>query len=298
MPGPGVTYLVVVFSPLAAAFWRKKPPPPPPPAAVTPELLALLACAALGLVVLAVAWRMASSSWSNSAASSDDSPGPGRTACSLVFSNSSTGSLHVCWHTTKVPVEDALAIFVPTVPVPAHKLSHNAGRQEIARNIGGPNPKGYYSGWCQFISLAHKFGCSEVHVKRNVPNRAIQVSSVSGASSKITTVREGGTVQLAGAVAVAVLSSLDASFDVTFMPVLTFKQLGNKLGATVIFDKSHEESTDTLKLTSVLARRSTLSGDGEELAASAASAAAAATAPAPAAAPAAAGWMWSAPATA
>ena len=74
-------------------------------------------------------------------------------ACYMVFSEANGGCFFSHW--SDVPVEGALARFVPKKEVPRNKFTHNGGRLELCRGVGGPNGKKFYEGWCSFLKMAH-----------------------------------------------------------------------------------------------------------------------------------------------
>ena len=223
------------------------PPPPAPPVGLAP--LAVTAC--IGLLLLWIVWR-------RRAANRAEQPEEAHTVCSLVFSDSNNGCLLAVWHRSTEPKEDALAVFAPKSPVPAARLSHNAGRDELARNVGGPNATAFYAGWCLYISHAHKSGLAPVRFLRNVASREVAISTIRQADSRVRHWRVGDVVALQDAAAIAVHAALETRFDVLAMPILQFKQLGNKLGATLVFDKSEAvfRAGSEPKLETILARRS------------------------------------------
>jgi hypothetical protein len=85
-------------------------------------------------------------------------PEDGSVRCYLTFDAASGGTLSYTWSVPVLP--KALAFFRPTKPVPAFKLTQNAGRNEIIRNLQGGTGEGmkrYLSGWLQFLKLARDF---------------------------------------------------------------------------------------------------------------------------------------------
>jgi hypothetical protein len=61
----------------------------------------------------------------------------------------------------QTPVEGAVAMIVPSKPIPAYKLKLHAGREELLRDCGGPKlvPR-LYQGYCQFIRIACRMDAS------------------------------------------------------------------------------------------------------------------------------------------
>ncbi len=85
-------------------------------------------------------------------------PDDGAVRCYLTFDAAFGGALTYSWSVPVLP--KALAFFRPTKPVPALKLTQNAGRNEIIRNLQGGTGEGmkrYLSGWLQFLKLARDF---------------------------------------------------------------------------------------------------------------------------------------------
>jgi len=156
-------------------------------------------------------------------------------ACHLVFSATNSGCFFLQWAEGRIEsaVEGALAAFVPRRDVPPHKLSRG-GRQELCRDVGGPNVKKFYQGWVSFIKAADSFD-STMFFLRNLDAKPVAIH-YNTESMGVRQLQMGHGLDFEGLRAVAVVPALSDAFDVKIMQTRLFKQAGERIGAAVSFD--------------------------------------------------------------
>jgi hypothetical protein len=122
----------------------------------------------------------------------------------LIFSSESGGCLTLHWSTTAVP--NAILTAKPSKPVPAHKLTQNAGRIELGRNFGVSQKK-LFEAMALFIKETAVYDST---VKINSTDNAELWTLSDGTKVKPTS--KGGSFATKGLDVVAVMPSGNVSF--------------------------------------------------------------------------------------
>jgi len=214
----------------ALGFGKKNaaaPPPTPPPESGTLAVAVAVAAVALAVVLALLSRR-------HTAAPEPEPEPSARPVVSLVYSVDD--HMIAAWHmsdmsaTNDAAKERVLAHFTPSVPVSSHKLTHNNGRVELVRNASAP--RDFYSGWVQFVTLAHKTGKASVSVDTDVPSREVLLAAVTD-ESLVLRCAAGETLALDAVTAVAAFCAAAATetFEgVKYLDSTQFLLQGNKLG--------------------------------------------------------------------
>jgi hypothetical protein len=134
----------------------------------------------------------------------DAKPGGASPVAYLLLSSESGGCLTLQWSAT--PVRGAMASFKPQRAVAAHKLTQNAGRVELARNLGVTKTK-LLEGVAAFVKEAvANDGVLTLHDASHV-----ELWAISG--TKVQPVARGKGCATAGLSAVACMPAQNTSFD-------------------------------------------------------------------------------------
>ena len=151
-------------------------------------------------------------------------------ACYLTFSAASQGSLFMHW--SEAPIDGALASFAPTKAVPKFKLTANGGRSEVARDVGGANPKRFYEAMCGFTKQARSYAGPFTFLKHlDAVHTAIYLSD---SALAIVKVAPGDTVDLSDVLVVGAVPENALGFGgVLTMQTELFQQTAAKIGAAI-----------------------------------------------------------------
>ncbi len=157
-------------------------------------------------------------------------PEDGTVRCYLSFGAASGGTLTYTW---SVAVNSkALAYFRPTKTVPAFKLTQNAGRNEIIRNLQGGTGEGmkrYMSGWLQFLKLARDLAGELTVLSKDADVYCLDANFD---ISKLPCFLAKNTLECQ---AIAVLPPDSAGLDIVSATRELFLQTGSREGAAVGF---------------------------------------------------------------
>ena len=167
---------------------------------------------------------------------------------SLVYSEekgllgSDKGVMYLMWHMTSDPVDQRkLASFTTDQSVPAHRLVHPGNRVALVRNV--KEKKDVYSGWTQYLMLAHKNGGTSVSHEADIPGREVVLTAVKR-NMRVLRCRAGSSLEIGEAQAVATAATASQDLNIKHMDLAPFIQLGNKVGVAVEIGGAPSPSID------------------------------------------------------
>ena len=152
--------------------------------------------------------------------------------CSLVYDDAGKGMLQMHW-SLEGAVPGALASFVPSKPVPKFKLTSNAGRSDLMKEVN--QPAKMFEGWCGFVKAAKGFGEGTVFAHRSqLDGQAVAVylgTATLGVQRLGVDPDGNAAVELSAALAVAALPEATTAYNgVSTVETDLFVQMARKAG--------------------------------------------------------------------
>ena len=156
--------------------------------------------------------------------------------CSLIFSEANGGCFLEQWSSRLV--EGALAAFVPQRPVPEFRLRNNGGRNEILRNVGGPNAKRFFMGWTRFVKIARGAEGIFCHLA-NLKQLPVAIY-VHDEQMRVARLPLGVSTDMRSVKAVAATPALAPDLRVSRLESSLFHHVGGRIGASLVLQEDVE----------------------------------------------------------